>query len=49
MLKVQVVKTKNKKKHKVKLNRDIEKEHTEKEKPINDLEPPLQSRFINYN
>jgi len=47
MLKVQTIKTKNKKKHKVKLNRDIEKEHPEQEKPINELESEPPSRFIN--
>lgn len=47
MLSVKTIKLKSKKKHKVKLNRDIEKEHPEKQKPINDLEPPIQSRFIN--
>lgn len=47
MLKVQTIKPKTKKKHKVKLNRDIEKQHPEKQKEINDMLPPVQSRFIN--
>jgi len=46
MLKVQVIKTKSKKK-KIRLNRDIEKEHPEQEKPINELESEPPSRFIN--
>ncbi len=46
MLKVEKIQQKNKKR-KVKLNKDIEKEHIEKPLPISDFLPPVQTRFLN--